>query len=140
VVEGCGDHGCEYMTQGVAVVLGPTGRNFAAGMSGGVAYVLDLDGGFPDRLNRGMAGLERLEDITDQELVRALIERHERLTDSQRAAWILANWSAQRERFWKVVPHPGQEEKGEKDQQTGELKVEALRALIAEKVSDERRA
>ena len=81
VVEGVGDHGCEYMTGGRVVVLGPTGRNFAAGMSGGVAYVLDEAGEFPARCNMGMVGFEELSEADAIEL-RAMIEEHVRHTDS----------------------------------------------------------
>ena len=83
VVEGVGDHGCEYMTGGVVVVLGRTGRNFAAGMSGGIAYVLDEDGTFAERCNHGLVGLESLE-VDDVRVVRDLIEEHERRTESPR--------------------------------------------------------
>ena len=81
VVEGVGDHGCEYMTGGVVVVLGRTGRNFAAGMSGGIAYVLDEDGTFAERCNPELVGLEPLED-DDVRVLRDLIEEHERRTES----------------------------------------------------------
>ena len=76
VVESVGDHGCEYMTGGRVVVLGPTGRNFAAGMSGGVAYVLDEAGDFPRRCNQQMVALEKLEDPDEIEQVRQMIQRH----------------------------------------------------------------
>ena len=76
VVESVGDHGCEYMTGGRVVVLGRTGRNFAAGMSGGVAYVLDEAGDFPTRCNQQMVGLEKLEDADEIEMVRKMIQRH----------------------------------------------------------------
>jgi len=103
VVEGVGDHGCEYMTRGVVVVLGKTGRNFAAGMSGGVAYVLDVDGDFSVRCNAGMVDLDPLEP-RDAEQLRALITRHQQLTRSAAAARILAAWPAYVERFVKVMP------------------------------------
>ncbi len=103
VVEGVGDHGCEYMTKGLVVVLGQTGRNFAAGMSGGVAYVLDEDGDFAIRCNRGMVDLDPL-DAADQSQVRALVERHHELTQSTVAARILADWPAYASRFIKVMP------------------------------------
>ncbi|HKH79208.1 MAG TPA: glutamate synthase-related protein, partial [Solirubrobacteraceae bacterium] len=106
VVEGVGDHGCEYMTGGRVVVLGPTGRNFAAGMSGGVAYVLDEDGSFPKRCNMGMVGFEALapEDVSE---LRALVQEHHLRTDSPVAARVLAEWEAllQRRAFVKVMPH-----------------------------------
>ena len=82
VVEGTGDHGCEYMTGGRVVVIGPTGRNFGAGMSGGVAYVLDEDGTFANRCNMQMVDLEALEDDEDLELVHGLLERHREYTGS----------------------------------------------------------
>jgi len=106
VVEGIGDHGCEYMTGGRVVVLGPTGRNFAAGMSGGVAYVLDEDGSFPARCNMGMVGFEELSGADALEL-RAMIEEHQMRTDSPVAARVLAEWEELlgRGAFLKVMPH-----------------------------------
>ena len=103
VVEGVGDHGCEYMTGGRVVILGSTGRNFAAGMSGGVAYVLDTGGGFAGRCNLGMVEVETL-DQDDAALVRALVERHRELTGSTRAAWVLERWAFLRKQFVKVMP------------------------------------
>jgi len=110
VVEGTGDHCCEYMTGGTVVVLGETGRNFAAGMSAGVAYVLDETGTFPSRVNRELVGLERVEDAESERELRALIERHHQLTGSGRAEHILRQWPSYRPLFWKVVPHPPQVE------------------------------
>ena len=104
VVEGVGDHGCEYMTGGLVVVLGRTGRNFAAGMSGGIAYVLDLDGDFERRCNHGMVDLESLVETDDIDLVLGLMSRHRQLTNSARAAHVLADWRAMQERFVKVMP------------------------------------
>ncbi|MCL4712432.1 MAG: glutamate synthase subunit alpha, partial [Pseudorhodoplanes sp.] len=132
VVEGAGDHCCEYMTGGVVVVLGPTGRNFAAGMSGGIAYVFDEDGSFESRCNMAMVELEpvlaeedvnahvyhhrhdlethgRVEILTDMtrfdaERLRYLIGQHARFTGSRRAEHILANWQTCREKFRKVMP------------------------------------
>jgi len=106
VVEGIGDHGCEYMTGGRVVVLGPTGRNFAAGMSGGVAYVLDKDGMFPKRCNMGMVGFEQLSEADAIEL-RAMIEEHQRRTDSPVAARVLSEWQRLLDAgaFVKVMPH-----------------------------------
>jgi len=92
VVEAVGDHGCEYMTAGRVVVLGWTGRNFAAGMSGGVAYVLDVIGDFPQRCNPAMVGLEKLEDPEELQEVRAMIQRHAEYTGSERARSILKLW------------------------------------------------
>jgi glutamate synthase domain-containing protein 2/glutamate synthase domain-containing protein 1/glutamate synthase domain-containing protein 3 len=102
VVEGVGDHGCEYMTGGTVVVLGRTGRNFAAGMSGGVAYVLDEDGSFAGRCNTELVGLDPLEEH-DAEIVRALVAEHAERTGSPVAARVLAGWDAAA--FVKVLPH-----------------------------------
>ncbi|MBI3871376.1 MAG: glutamate synthase large subunit [Verrucomicrobia bacterium] len=104
VVEGVGDHGCEYMTGGTLVVLGATGRNFAAGMSGGVAYILDEIGDFQTRCNPQMVGLEKLEDPKEIEELRERIERHAVLTRSARAAAILSSWKEMLPRFVKVMP------------------------------------
>ena len=104
VVEGVGDHGCEYMTGGRVVVIGRTGRNFAAGMSGGVAYVLDEAGDFKRRCNLGMVDLESLVDVEDVEWVKDLLSRHIRYTQSAVAARLLVNWERTREKFWKVMP------------------------------------
>jgi glutamate synthase (NADPH/NADH) large chain len=106
VVEAVGDHGCEYMTRGTVVVLGRTGRNFAAGMTGGVAYVLDETGEFQGRMcNRSGVDLEPVENPEDVETLRALIEKHRALTESPRAGWILDNWDSMLPRFVKVFPH-----------------------------------
>ena len=104
VVEGTGDHGCEYMTGGRAVILGPTGRNFAAGMSGGIAYVLDTDGSFPSRCNKEMVYLEKVEDESDQAELKRLIRRHADFTDSVLAWKILAKWDEVLPQFVKVHP------------------------------------
>ena len=132
VVEGVGDHGCEYMTGGIVVVLGQTGRNFAAGMSGGIAYVLDEAGDFDVRCNMAMVELEPIadedrcleemdhqggdlethgrvdliHDMTrfDAQRLQGLIERHRQLTGSARAAEILDNWNAYLPKFVKVMP------------------------------------
>jgi glutamate synthase (NADPH) large chain len=128
VVEGLGDHGCEYMTGGMVVVLGQTGRNFAAGMSGGVAYVLDEEGNFETRCNMSMvqlepvpeelATLESTDDMpeshgrvhfnhlnqADEHALRELIEKHLRYTSSPRAKQILDNWQAYLQKFTKVMP------------------------------------
>ncbi len=121
VVEGVGDHGCEYMTGGTAVVLGMTGRNFAAGMSGGIAYVLDEDGTFVQRCNTAMVTLEPVlaeaeqeakvsRDVwhlgqSDEAILKRLIENHARYTGSAQAKRILADWNAFRARFVKVFPN-----------------------------------
>jgi glutamate synthase (ferredoxin) len=104
VVEAIGDHGCEYMTGGRVVVLGPTGRNFAAGMSGGVAYILDEKGDFATRCNPQMVGLEKFEDAEESESVRQMIQRHADYTQSQRAAKMLALWDKYSGLFVKVMP------------------------------------
>ncbi len=105
VVDAVGDHGCEYMTKGLVVVLGPTGRNFAAGMTGGLAFVLDESGDF-QRVQCNPAGvdLEPVVDAGDIEMVRALIGRHAALTGSARAKWMLENWAAVLPKFVKVFP------------------------------------
>jgi glutamate synthase (NADPH/NADH) large chain len=106
VVEGVGDHGCEYMTNGLVLVLGQCGRNFAAGMSGGVAYVFDERGNFTEqRCNHGSVDLEPLSDSPDAEIVKNLVIRHMKLTGSRRAKWILENWQEALPRFIKVFPH-----------------------------------
>jgi glutamate synthase (NADPH) large chain len=128
VVEGTGDHGCEYMTGGTVVVLGRTGRNFAAGMSGGIAYVYDPDGTFASRCNASMVALEPLlpeaeqataevdlaaagkgrllhQDQFDEPIVRAQIERHLRYTGSTLALKVLDDWEGSRAKFVKVFPH-----------------------------------
>jgi glutamate synthase (NADPH/NADH) large chain/glutamate synthase (ferredoxin) len=120
VVEGTGDHGCEYMTGGTVAVLGKTGRNFAAGMSGGVAYVYDEDGQFDSRCNLSMVTLERIlpdeeqktsvpraiwhNGQTDEAQLKKLLEDHNRWTGSKRARELLDNWSASRGKFVKVFP------------------------------------
>jgi glutamate synthase (ferredoxin) len=104
VVEAVGDHGCEYMTGGRVVVLGKTGRNFAAGMSGGIAYVLDEAGDFATRCNLELVGLKKLEEADEIEEVWKLIQRHQTFTHSERAAAILANWKNFVPKFVKVLP------------------------------------
>jgi glutamate synthase (NADPH) large chain len=104
VVEGVGDHGCEYMTRGRVVVLGRTGRNFAAGMSGGIAYVIDEEGDFAQRCNLQMVDLETLEDAKEETIVRDLIERHAHFTSSTRARTILEDWMSYREKLVKIMP------------------------------------
>ncbi|GAB4226696.1 MAG: glutamate synthase large subunit [Stanieria sp.] len=103
VVEAIGDHGCEYMTGGKVVILGKTGRNFAAGMSGGVAYILDEQGDFATRCNTQMADIEPL-DEEDRETVYQMIQKHEEYTHSQKASKILANWQEFAPKFVKVMP------------------------------------
>jgi glutamate synthase domain-containing protein 2/glutamate synthase domain-containing protein 1/glutamate synthase domain-containing protein 3 len=106
VVEGVGDHGCEYMTNGTVVVIGSTGRNFAAGMNGGIAYVYDEQGDFSTRrCNLDGVDLEPLVAAEDLDCVRGLLKRHRDLTGSPRAAWILKHWDSAQPRFIKVFPH-----------------------------------
>jgi len=104
VVEGVGDHGCEYMTGGRAVILGPTGRNFAAGMSGGIAYIWDPHNEFSPMCNTELVELERISGPTEAEEVRRLIANHARYTGSPVAENILGDWAANSERFIKVMP------------------------------------
>ncbi len=104
VVEGVGDHGCEYMTGGVALILGPTGRNFAAGMSGGVAFVLDADGAFERRVNHASVSLEPLEPADDRALVEGLLREHAARTGSPIAEELLTAWPQSASRFLKVMP------------------------------------
>jgi glutamate synthase (ferredoxin) len=106
VVEGIGDHGCEYMTGGMVAVLGPVGRNFAAGMSAGIAYVLDTSGDFESKVNKELVGITRDRDDDDAEILRELIQEHFDATASPRANEILTHWSEFRQRFWRVTPHP----------------------------------
>jgi glutamate synthase (NADPH/NADH) len=105
VVEAVGDHGCEYMTGGRVVILGLTGRNFAAGMSGGVAYVLDVDGLFHKRCNMELVGLESLDDTREVAELKELIEKHQRLTRSALAERLLVDWDATVRKFVKIIPH-----------------------------------
>jgi glutamate synthase (NADH) len=106
VVEGCGDHGCEYMTGGTAVVLGPVGKNFGAGMSGGVAYVYDPDSTFSKYCNKDIASdLFPVEEEEDAQQLKQLLESHAERTGSEVAAGILADWDVEQGRFVKVYPH-----------------------------------
>jgi glutamate synthase (NADPH/NADH) large chain len=104
VVEGVGDHGCEYMTGGKVVILGATGRNFAAGMSGGIAYVYDPHGVLPDHLNAEMVELEALDDNDDVESLRDLLVAHVDATDSAVAQGVLSDWESELKHFVKVMP------------------------------------
>jgi glutamate synthase (NADPH) large chain len=104
VVEGIGDHGCEYMTGGRVVVLGATGRNFGAGMSGGIAYVYDRDGSFDDRVNDEMVTIEQL-NASDREFLRTTVQRHGGYTGSAVAKRLLAAWNVEISRFRKVMPN-----------------------------------
>jgi len=103
VVEGVGDHGCEYMTGGRALILGETGRNFAAGMSGGIAWVYDVNGTFKDKCNPEMVDLDPLDEEDENQIIN-LLKRHIHLTNSKRASGILNNWKQERTSFVKVFP------------------------------------
>ena len=121
VVEGTGDHGCEYMTGGTVAVLGATGRNFAAGMSGGIAYVYDEDGQFAQRCNTAMVSLDKVlgeqaqaaampaalwhRGQSDESQLKKMLEDHHRWTGSKRARALLDNWTEAREKFVKVFPN-----------------------------------
>jgi glutamate synthase (ferredoxin) len=118
VVEGVGDHGCEYMTGGRIVVLGRTGRNFAAGMSGGIAYVVDEDGDFAQRCNLQMVDLETLENGAEEQFVRDLIAAHSLFTNSARAQQILDSWTEYRQKLVKVMPLDYRRVLAEKEQAT----------------------
>ena len=104
VVEGCGDHGCEYMTNGLIVILGTTGQNFGAGMSGGTAYVYDEDGIFQSRINTEMVAALPVQRDIDKAEVKALIEDHAKLTGSPRAKALLADWDKTCKKLIRVIP------------------------------------
>ncbi|MGE5768245.1 MAG: glutamate synthase large subunit, partial [Bacteroidota bacterium] len=104
VVEGCGSNGCEYMTGGVAVILGPVGPNFAAGMSGGMAFIYDVDDVLPERINPESVVHQRIETDYWEGQLRELIAEHWRETQSAFAQQILVNWAQEKRRFWQVVP------------------------------------
>jgi glutamate synthase (NADPH/NADH) large chain/glutamate synthase (ferredoxin) len=105
VVEGVGDHGCEYMTAGAVIVLGSTGRNFGAGMTGGIAYVLDEEGSFVNRYNPQLVCIERVGQPDDVALLKKMIGRHLEKTNSRRASAIITRWDKFLPKFWKVTPH-----------------------------------
>ncbi len=121
VVEGCGDHGCEYMTGGVVIILGKTGRNFAAGMSGGIAYILDEDNTFESKCNKAMVGLEKLQSLKnldtpsakdidndlldfDEARLKLIIQRHFKYTKSEKARLVLDDWKKYIKLFYKITP------------------------------------
>ncbi|MDP6607338.1 MAG: hypothetical protein QF664_13940, partial [Dehalococcoidia bacterium] len=110
--EGIGDHGCEYMTEGVVVILGEAGRNFGAGMSNGVAFVYDERGDFRSRVNQELVGLEQVTEPEDIELLETLITRHRELTGSERASHILRSWRLSLPKFWKAAPKFAASESG----------------------------
>ena len=106
VVEGVGDHGCEYMTGGTVVVLGSTGRNFGAGMSGGLAFVYDEADIFESYYNADMVDIERLDSPGEIDSLRKIIEVHHHFTESPKAKDVLKSWDTVLGKFWRVVPHP----------------------------------
>ncbi len=133
VVEGVGDHGCEYMTNGLVIVLGACGRNFAAGMSGGIAYVFDERADFAEkRCNLESVDLDPLLEEQDIQTVRNLVARHAELTGSPRAKWILENWSDAAARFTKVFPHEYKRVLGVSRSQETYIPVRAIPMLAAE--------
>ncbi len=138
VVEGVGDHGCEYMTGGRVVVLGTTGRNFAAGMSGGIAYVLDQSGEFERDCNKEMVLLERLDDETEMEEVKGMIRRHVKYTNSQHAQKILNRWEEWVWKFVKVIPKDYKRmlESIEKVKQSGLTGQDAIMAAFEANMRD----
>ena len=151
VVEGTGDHGCEYMTGGTVAVLGKTGRNFAAGMSGGLAYVYDEDGQFAKRCNTAMVSLEKVltsaeqeatmdkaiwhRGETDEAQLKKLLEDHNRWTGSKRARELLDNWEVSRAKFVKVFPNEYKRALGEinakKEAQTAVKTAQAATKKVA---------
>jgi glutamate synthase (NADPH/NADH) large chain len=104
VVEGCGSNGCEYMTGGVAVILGPVGHNFAAGMTGGMAFVYDTDDLFETRVNSDSVIYQRVETEHWEGLLKELVAEHVSETQSRFAERLLIDWALERDRFWQVVP------------------------------------
>jgi glutamate synthase (NADPH/NADH) large chain len=148
VVEGTGDHGCEYMTGGTVAVLGKTGRNFAAGMSGGIAYVYDEDGQFAKRCNTAMVSLDKVLTTSEQEValdkaiwhrgqsdevqLKKLLEDHNRWTGSKRARELLDNWDTSRAKFVKVFPLEYKRALGEIHARNSAKKVAAAPAKSAQ--------
>ncbi len=142
VVEGVGDHGCEYMTGGRVVVLGKTGRNFAAGMSGGTAYVLDEDGTFADNCNKDMVHLEHVEEIFDINELKLMIQHHATFTDSTVAHRILSRWDEYIWKFVKVIPKDFKRmfESIERMKRTGLSQQDAVMVAFEENRKDVARA
>jgi glutamate synthase (ferredoxin) len=138
VVEAVGDHGCEYMTGGRVVVLGPTGRNFAAGMSGGIAYVLDETGDFPRRCNHEMVKLFSLDEPEEIAIVRGMIRRHAEYTRSERGWRVLALWDEMRPKFVKVYPNDYRRviEKQKRFEESGLSEEEAIMTAFEENAHD----
>ena len=131
IVEGIGDHGCEYMTGGTVVILGPTGKNFAAGMTGGIAYVFDPSEKFLSRYNSQLVTAERLTEEHHLMALHSLIEQHQSLTGSEVAQKILSDWPQSQTHFWRVSPHlpvakPVELEVKKEDEQTSTIITEAI--------------
>ena len=131
VVEGIGDHGCEYMTGGTVVVLGATGKNFAAGMTGGVAYIFDPEEKFLSRYNSQLVTAQRFTSQDSVEDLKSLIEQHHVLTGSEIAQKILSDWPQSQIHFWRVSPHlpvakPVELEVKQEDEQTSTIITEAI--------------
>ena len=137
VVEGVGDHGCEYMTGGRVVILGRTGRNFAAGMSGGLAYVLDGNGDFERRCNREMVDLEPLIDREDVDFLRVAIVKHATLTGSRYAEALLTDWAAVTKKFVKVVPREYRKALAAEAKRKGEAKIDRVTLVAANAHADQ---
>ena len=129
VVEGVGDHGCEYMTHGTVIVLGRTGRNFGAGMTGGSAYVLDLLGDFERRYNHELVEIRRVEDSEDSHFLQMILYRHLEATNSARAQKVLMNWTEYQPLFWRVMPKPSTGSAASKTTVKAEL-AKARRAIL----------
>ncbi len=138
VVEGVGDHGCEYMTGGTIVVLGPTGKNFGAGMTGGCAYILDLDGDFPDKLNTQLVAIERLTSGEDVETLQGLVRKHLEVTESTLAKEIVDKWDAFEAKFWKVFPKVPSAPVAPKPEPAGTGPAEESKQTITENVTASR--
>jgi glutamate synthase (ferredoxin) len=142
VVESVGDHGCEYMTGGKVVVLGPTGRNFAAGMSGGIAYVLDESLQFPRHCNMEMVKLHKLEDEEEIALVKGMIRKHVQYTQSARGQHVLKRWKEMVPCFVKVYPNDYRRmlETQKRFRLKGLSEEEAVMAAFEENAKDASRA
>jgi glutamate synthase (NADPH/NADH) large chain/glutamate synthase (ferredoxin) len=156
VVEGTGDHGCEYMTGGTVAVLGKTGRNFAAGMSGGIAYVYDEDGLFAKRCNTAMVSLEKVLSVVDQQAsvneklwhrgladevqLKKLLEEHNRWTGSKRARELLDNWDISRQKFVKVFPNEYKRALGEMHARKGAQALAELAQAATKKEASKQTA
>jgi glutamate synthase (ferredoxin) len=142
IVEGVGDHGCEYMTGGRVIVLGPTGRNFAAGMSGGIAYVFDPEQKLSGRCNLDMARLFELEDAKERRVIHDFVKRHYDLTGSRLALQILDDWKGASRHFVKVYPNDFARviEAQNRNRRAGRSEEEVLMLAFQENVEDRMRA